>query len=86
MTTEEKNADVDTAPRHGKSSSIRSSTSRLWRRLPAALKIGLIVPLVMAMLSAEVELRLAPQLDVILTVAAVWAAWAWLSGGLPPAT
>ncbi len=43
--------------------------------------IILILPLAMALLGAESELRLAPQLDVILTAAGVWAMWAWLSGG-----
>jgi hypothetical protein len=53
----------------------------LWNRLPAAVKIALTLPVVMALLGAEVELRLAPQLDVILTAAGVCAMWAWLSGG-----
>lgn len=38
------------------------------------------VPLAMALHGVEIELRLAPQLDVILTAAGVWAMWAWLSG------
>ncbi len=53
----------------------------LWNRLPAAVKIILTLPVVMALLGAEVELRLAPQLDLVLTVAGVCAMWAWLSGG-----
>lgn len=53
----------------------------LWNRLPAAVKIVLTLPVVMALLGAEIELRLAPQLDVILTAAGVCAMWAWLSGG-----
>lgn len=53
----------------------------LWRRLPAAVKIALAVPLIMALLSAEIELRLSPQIDVIITAAAVCTMWAWLSGG-----
>jgi hypothetical protein len=39
----------------------------------------------MALLGAEIELHLAPQLDVILTVAGVWAMWVWLAGGPPAA-
>jgi hypothetical protein len=35
----------------------------------------------MALLGAEIELRLAPQLDLVLTAAGVCAMWAWLSGG-----
>jgi hypothetical protein len=59
----------------------RSVTSRLWRRLPTIVKIVLTVPLVMALLGAEIELHLAPQIDAILTAAGVWAMWAWLAGG-----
>jgi len=58
-----------------------SVTSRLWRRLPTIMKIVLMMPLAMALLGAEIELHLAPQLDVILTAAGVWAMWAWLAGG-----
>ncbi len=50
-------------------------------RLPAAVKIALAVPLVMALLGAEVELRLSPQIDVIATVVGICVIWAWLSGG-----
>jgi len=50
----------------------------LWNRLPVAAKIILTVPVAMALLGAEVELSLAPQLDAILTAAAVWALWTWL--------
>jgi hypothetical protein len=57
----------------------------LWNRLPAAVKIVLTLPVVMALLGAEVELRLAPQLDLVLTTAGVCAMWAWLSGGPPAA-
>lgn len=57
----------------------------LWCRLPAAVKIALAVPLVMALLGAEVELSLSPQLDVIATAAGICAMWAWLSGGPPAA-
>ncbi|MGE4480843.1 hypothetical protein [Acidocella sp.] len=53
----------------------------LWNRLPAAMKIILTLPVVMALLGTEVELRLAPQLDLVLTAAGVCAMWAWLSGG-----
>ena len=81
MTTKKKNAEVDTTPPRGTSSSMRSRTSHLWRKLPTVLKIVLTVPLVMALLGAEIELHLAPQLDVILTAAGVWAMWAWLAGG-----
>ncbi len=56
----------------------------LWNRLPGVLKIILTVPAVMALLGAEVELRLAPQLDLILTAAGVCAMWAWLFGGPSP--
>ena len=59
----------------------RAVTSRLWRRLPAIVKIVLMMPLIMVLLSAEIELHLAPQLDVILTAAGVCAMWAWLAGG-----
>ncbi len=52
-----------------------------WRRLPTAVKIALAVPLVMALLGAEVELRISPQIDVIATAAGICAIWAWLSGG-----
>ena len=58
-----------------------SVTSRLWRRLPTIVNIVLMMPLAMALLGAEIELHLAPQLDVILTAAGVWAMWAWLAGG-----
>ena len=65
-------------PHHGQMPARKRS---LWNRLPAIVKIILTLPLVMALLGAEIELRLAPQLDVILTAAGVCAMWAWLSGG-----
>lgn len=57
---------------------IKSRPPRVWHRLQAIVKIILTVPLVMALLGAEVELRLAPQLDVIMTTAGVCTMWAWL--------
>ncbi len=78
MQTEKKTAAMIAPPRPAP---VRSATSRLWSRLPTVVKIILTVPLVMAMLGAEIELHLAPQLDVILTAAGVWAMWAWLAGG-----
>ncbi|MDR3505131.1 MAG: hypothetical protein P4L52_02700 [Acidocella sp.] len=68
-------------PRHGLASASGSRKRGLWNRLPAAVKIILTLPVVMTLLGAEIELRLAPQLDVILTAAGVCAMWAWLSGG-----
>lgn len=53
----------------------------IWRRLPTFVKILLAAPLVMALLGAEVELRLSPQIDVIATAAGVCAIGAWLFGG-----
>ncbi len=81
MQTEKKHAIADIAPPRNASAPIRSGTSRLWCRLPTVIKVILTVPLVMALLGAEIELRLAPQFDVILTAAGVWAMWAWLIGG-----
>jgi hypothetical protein len=52
----------------------------VWRHLPAIAKCIVIVPLTMALLGAEIELRLSPQLDVLLTAAGVWGMWAWLAG------
>jgi hypothetical protein len=78
MKREGKPVVTETAPPPRTSTSIGSETSHGWRRLPAIVKIILTVPLVMALLGAEVELRLAPQLDVILTAAGVWVTWAWL--------
>ena len=72
----------DAPPRHGQTSARKRG---LWNRLPAVVKIILTLPVVMALLGAEVELRLAPQLDVILTATGICAMWAWLSGG-PSAT
>ncbi len=68
---------------HGRTPARRRS---LWNRLPVAVKIILTLPVVMALLGAEVELRLAPQLDVILTAAGICAMWVWLSGGTSTAT
>jgi len=48
------------------------------------MKVILMVPLVMVLLGAEVELRLSQQLDVILTAAGVWGILAWLTGFCPP--
>ncbi len=59
---------------------VSSIASRLRRRPPAIVKVLLTAPLVMALVGAEIELRLAPQLDVILTAAGIWAIWAWLAG------
>jgi hypothetical protein len=72
---------TETLPPRGVPAPGRSVTSRLWRRLPTIVKIVLTVPLVMALLGAEIELHLAPQIDVVLTAAGVWAMWAWLAGG-----
>ena len=80
MKKEKKLAVTDIAPpRHGQTPAMKRG---LWNRLPAVVKIILTLPVVMALLGAEVELRLAPQLDVILTAAVVCAIWAWLSGEL----
>ncbi len=65
-------------PHHGQ---MPARKRGLWNRLPAIVKIVITLPLVMALLGAEIELRLAPQLDVILTAAGVCAMWTWLSGG-----
>ncbi len=78
MKTERKPVVTETAPLPLTSTSIEPGTSHVWRRLPGIVKIVLLVPLGMALLGAEVELRLAPQLDVILAAAVVWATWAWL--------
>jgi hypothetical protein len=72
-------------PRHGQTPAPGARKRGLWNRLPAAVKIILTLPVVMALLGAEIELRLAPQLDLVLTTAGVCAMWAWLSGG-PSAT
>jgi hypothetical protein len=65
----------------GQKASNLPATSRFWRRLPAVVKIVLAVPLVMALLGAEVELRLSPQFDVVATAAGICAIWVWLFGG-----
>ncbi len=50
--------------------------------LPAdRVRFILTLSVVMALLGAEIELRLAPQLDLVLIAAGVCAMWAWLSGG-----
>jgi hypothetical protein len=59
-------------------------TARLWRSLPIVVKIVLTVPLVLALLGAEIKLRIAPQLDVLLTACGVWGVWAWLADGHRP--
>jgi len=63
---------------------VRSMTARLWRSLPTVVKIVLTVPLILALLGAEIELRIAPQFDVLLTAGGIWAVWAWLSDGHRP--
>jgi hypothetical protein len=60
------------------------SPASVWRHLPAIAKCIVIVPLTMALLGAEIELRLSPQLDVLLTAAGAWAMWAWFNGRRPP--
>ena len=69
-----------TPPPHGQAPTTGTRKRGLWNHLPAIMKIVLTLPLVMALLGAEIELRLAPQLDVILTAAGVLGMWAWLSG------
>jgi hypothetical protein len=61
-----------------------SGTASLWRHLPTIAKCIVVVPLAMALLGTEIELRLSPQLDVLLTAAGVWGIWAWLTGNTPP--
>lgn len=68
-------------PRQGQKPAPGSRKRGLWNRLPATVKIILTLPVVMALLGAEIELRLAPQLDLILTATGVCAMWAWLFGG-----
>ncbi len=85
MKKEKKSAATEVRPRSGVPAPAGSVTSRLWRRLPTIVKIVLMLPPAMALLGAEIELHLAPQLDVILTAAGVWAMWAWLAGGPLPA-
>ena len=75
---------AEIAPKHPEPKPAPGARKRgLWNRLPAAAKIILTLPVVMALLGAETELRLAPQLDLVLTAAGVCAMWAWLSGGSP---
>ncbi|WP_026439762.1 hypothetical protein [Acidocella facilis] len=71
-------------PHHGQAPAPGGRRRGLWNRLPAAVKIILTLPVVMALLGAEIELRLAPQLDLVLTAAGVCAMWAWLAGSIPP--
>ncbi len=54
-----------------------------WSRLTTIAKFIVVVPLSMALLGAEIELCLSPQLDVLLTAAGVWGIWAWLKGCTP---
>ena len=54
--------------------------ARLWARLPRLAKCAVVAPLIMAILGAELTLRLSPSLDVILTAAGVWALWGWIDG------
>jgi hypothetical protein len=68
-------------PHHGQGPAPGARRRGMWNRLPAAVKIVLTLPVVMALLGAEIELRLAPQLDLVLTAAGVCAVWACLSGG-----
>ena len=78
MKREKKPSSTEILPPRGVPAPVNSETSRLWHRLPTIVKIVLTVPLVMALLGAEIVLCLAPQLDVILTAASVCAVWAWL--------
>jgi hypothetical protein len=57
-----------------------SQPASVWRRLPPAVKCIILVPVTMVLLGAEIELHLAPQLDVILTIAGALGMWTWLSG------
>ncbi len=66
-------------PHHGRAAAQEARKRGLWSRLPTIVKIVLTLPLAMALLGAEIELRLAPQLDLVLTAAGVCAMWAWLS-------
>ena len=78
--------------RHRKSSQ-RLHTSKM-RQLSQKLRVCinlrisgsiiLILPLAMAPLGAEIELRLAPQLDLVLTAAGIGAMWVWLAEGPSP--
>ncbi len=58
---------------HGRQLAPEARKHGLWNRLPAAVKIVLTLPVVMALLGAEIELRLAPQLDLVLTAAGICA-------------
>jgi hypothetical protein len=52
--------------------------------VPLLAKCIVMVPMVMVLLGAELELRLSPKLNVILTGAVAWGMWAWLSGTSRP--
>jgi hypothetical protein len=62
------------------------SPASVWRHLPAIAKCIVIVPLTMALLGAEIELRLSPQLDVLLTAASVWGMWTLITRKTPPSS
>ena len=59
---------------------VRVLQSLLSERVPLLAKCIVMVPIVMVLLGAELELRLSPKLNVILTGAVAWGMWAWLSG------
>jgi hypothetical protein len=80
----QKKSDAWIVPPRPAPAPVRSMTARLWRSLPTVVKIVLTVPLVLALLGAEIELRIAPQLDVLLTAGGIWGVWAWLADGHRP--
>lgn len=80
----ESNPAARIAPPRRPSTPAGGGPPRLWRRLPTVLKVALLLALAMLLLGAEVELCLAPQLDVVLTLVGIGGMWAWFSGW-PPA-
>ena len=56
----------------------------VWGHLPTVAKCVIIVPITMALLGAEIELRVAPQLGIVGNVLIVWFVWSLLPRSTPP--
>ncbi len=78
MRNETNQTAIRVAPPSIKQASRRAAI--LGRHLPAIAKGVVIVPVIMALLGAEVQLRLSPQLDVLLAAAGVCGMWGWVAG------
>ncbi len=75
MINEKNQTAIQVLPSYPQPQRSKPSQYNSWRLLPAIAKWLVIAAVTMALLGVEVELRLSPQLDVLLVAAGLWLLW-----------